>query len=255
MIAYQEFAPDAQFAPYVDAYWLSTGNAGGGIISYGILPDCCCDILVNLGDSVISSNANDTIIRHRAYIIGAATGFSEVSVSGAIAICGIRFKPLGILPFLHRLHLGDFKDDAVDIGLAGKWHFEDFFDGVDYNYGLLKQRLDALLENLFNPTYIHDSVVHAALSVIAQKRGIIRVSELAQSVNTSARTLERMFYKNVGLTPKEFAQISRLKNISREIRANNGKSLGQIAYEYDYYDSAHFTRDFTAYAGALPSRY
>ena len=255
MIAYKEFTPDAQLAPYVDSYWLSTGNTGNETISYGILPDCCCDILLNLGDSVLSSNANDTIIRHKAYIIGAATRFSEVEVTGSVAICGIRFKPLGMLPFMQRLQMGEFKDNAVDIDLVNKLHFEDFFDGVDDNYNSLKQRLDAFLLSLFNPGYIQDNVVKNALSIISQKKGIIKVTDLAGLVNTSARNLERLFYKNVGLAPKEFAQISRLKNISKEIRTNNNKSLGQIAYEYNYYDSAHFTRDFTAYAGSLPSRY
>lgn len=252
MIDYREYLPHQQLAPYVECYWLSTGNTGPVALSYGILPDRCCDILINLGDPVIGDNSN--LSRHTAYIIGAATKYSEISVKGNIAICGIRFKPLGLLPFLGNTALGDFKNDAIDISLVNKFTFDRIFEGQEVSAATLSGQLDAFLLKLMQPGYGYSDVVSAAISHINQRKGVIKMAQLAGLVHTSGRNLERLFHKHIGLTPKEFSKVTRLSNIKQELITNAHKSLAQIAYEYDYYDSAHFTKDFINFAGSAPSR-
>jgi AraC-like DNA-binding protein len=259
MLEYKEFAPDKQLLDYVDSYWLTTGFIDADAMQYGILPDCCCDILINLGDSVISSNTSDTIQKHKAYIIGSATKFTQVSLQkGLTSICGIRFKPLGFIPFLQKTELGDFKNNSIDFDLVAKASFDAIFENNETQHTPLAHQLDKFLLQLFRPdNYNHNivKVVKAATHIINQKRGIIKMNELSDLVNTSPRNLERLFYKNIGLTPKEFSQITKLQNIRKELLINDTKSIGQIAFEYNYYDNAHFTKDFINHTGTAPSKY
>jgi AraC-like DNA-binding protein len=76
------------------------------------------------------------------------------------------------------------------------------------------------------------------------------VSEAAEAVNLSERQLTRSFRDTMGLHPKRFQRILRLRRAV--IAAKGGMSLAGAAIEGGYADQAHFTREITALVGAPP---
>jgi AraC-like DNA-binding protein len=82
----------------------------------------------------------------------------------------------------------------------------------------------------------------------------ISVDLLAQKCNMSKRTLERIFYTNMGIPPKEFISIIRFQQVLKTLQKDRPKGkLFQIAFENGYYDHAHFTREVKKYSGFTPS--
>jgi len=98
-----------------------------------------------------------------------------------------------------------------------------------------------------------DLLVAAAVSLIRQSKGIIRIKDLAAQLNTSQSPLEKRFRKIVGASPKKFASIVRLQSL---INGFNGRrNLTEKSYENGYYDQAHFIKDFKAFTGETPEKF
>jgi transcriptional regulator GlxA family with amidase domain len=89
-----------------------------------------------------------------------------------------------------------------------------------------------------------------ALAAAELRRGAtVRVA--ASAVEWSERQLERVFLSEMGLTPKMFARIVRLR---RAIAfANAGTTLSTAAYSAGYADQSHFNRDMRALMSGSPS--
>jgi AraC-like DNA-binding protein len=98
-----------------------------------------------------------------------------------------------------------------------------------------------------------DRVVSAAVSAIDSARGSVRIGELARSLDLSRDRLEKRFRLAVGSSPKQLANILRMKNAIELHRA--GASLTEAALEAGYFDQSHFIRDFRLFTGEAPSRF
>lgn len=91
------------------------------------------------------------------------------------------------------------------------------------------------------------SRVRVAASALA--RGVA-VSEVARMVNLCERQLTRSIYGTIGLHPKRFQRIVRLRRAV--VAAKAGISLAEAAIDGGYADQAHFTREVKSLTGAAP---
>lgn len=92
--------------------------------------------------------------------------------------------------------------------------------------------------------------IAAAVARIRQVRGALRIEELARGAGLSQSALERRFRKEVGASPKKFANIVRVRHAVR-LHAT-GASLTEVAYAAGYADQSHFNKDFKRFAGQAP---
>lgn len=98
-----------------------------------------------------------------------------------------------------------------------------------------------------------DLLVAEAISRIRNNRGIIKVSNLANSLAISKDAFEKRFRKTTGASPKQFASIVRLKSLIENKSAHS--SLLDLAFNHGYYDQAHFSKDFKLFTGQTPSEF
>jgi AraC-like DNA-binding protein len=61
-----------------------------------------------------------------------------------------------------------------------------------------------------------------------------------------------MFVKQIGTSPKQLGKLIRLQSALKMLLNEEGESLTHIAYQHDYYDQAHFIKDFKAFTGVAP---
>ena len=81
------------------------------------------------------------------------------------------------------------------------------------------------------------------------------VQEVARRQAVSTRTLQRLFRRHVGLTPKQVLQRARAQVAVERVAEGHGTPKADIAYELGYADQAHFTNAFRAATGRSPGRY
>ncbi|WP_118974796.1 helix-turn-helix transcriptional regulator [Taibaiella koreensis] len=81
------------------------------------------------------------------------------------------------------------------------------------------------------------------------------LSDVQFRLNLSERTLERHFRQHIGMPPKRYARICRFESAVQAIRRSDFSSLTHLAYEYGYFDQAHFIREFQAFSGTAPTSF
>jgi AraC-like DNA-binding protein len=94
---------------------------------------------------------------------------------------------------------------------------------------------------------------HARLALEAAARlATARVNEVADALGVSERNLRRIFRETVGMSPKEFARLTRFHRALHEARAAGAVDWARVAAATGYYDQAHLIADFRALAGVTP---
>jgi AraC-like DNA-binding protein len=98
-----------------------------------------------------------------------------------------------------------------------------------------------------------DKLVIEAVKLIYQRKGTVRIKELNEKLLISQSPFEKRFRKVVGTTAKIFATIVRFNTVLDNL--NNSKSLIEICYENNFFDQAHFIKDFKQFTGETPENF
>jgi len=98
-----------------------------------------------------------------------------------------------------------------------------------------------------------DKLIVEAVKLIYQSNGTIRIKELNEKLFISQSPFENRFRKVVGTTAKKFASIVRFNTVLNNL--NNAKSLTEICYDNNFFDQAHFIKDFKQFAGDTPENF
>ena len=113
---------------------------------------------------------------------------------------------------------------------------------------------DFLIKQLTDKKNV-DHILKSTLETILTANGQLSVGELSKQTNVNPRQLERKFASGVGLSPKQLLKIIRLQASLKLMLNNNYESLTVIAHENDYYDQAHFIKDFKEFTGVTPKEF
>ncbi|MFT3935979.1 MAG: helix-turn-helix domain-containing protein [Chitinophagaceae bacterium] len=98
-----------------------------------------------------------------------------------------------------------------------------------------------------------DKLVEEAVKLIYESQGAIRIKALAEKLFTSQSPLEKRFRKLVGATPKKFASIVRFNMALENLKG--ASSLTAISYQNNFFDQAHFIKDFKMFTGETPESF
>lgn len=98
-----------------------------------------------------------------------------------------------------------------------------------------------------------DKLIVEAVKLIYQSKGTIRIKELNEKLFISQSPFEKRFRKVVGTTAKKFASIVRFNSVLDNL--NETKTLTEICYENNFFDQAHFIKDFKQFTGQTPENF
>ncbi len=94
-------------------------------------------------------------------------------------------------------------------------------------------------------------IIAHAIEIIDRSKPLISVTDLAEKLHLTVRTLRNYFQKFIGCSPKDYIQIVRFRRAAYEILKSK-KPLVDIGYEADFYDQAHFINSFRSTLGKAP---
>ncbi|MDF7819248.1 helix-turn-helix domain-containing protein [Runella sp. MFBS21] len=98
-----------------------------------------------------------------------------------------------------------------------------------------------------------DKLIVEAVRMIYHSKGTIKIKELNEKLAISQSPFEKRFRKIVGTSPKKFASIVRFNTVLDQL--GQVKSLTEICYENNFFDQAHFIKDFRQYTGDTPEHF
>jgi AraC-like DNA-binding protein len=114
--------------------------------------------------------------------------------------------------------------------------------------------LDAALATAAAAPRAHAVAIAPVVTRAMERRGLVRVADLAAHAGLSPRQLERRFGEQVGLSPKLFLRILRFQEVLHALRHDvNVGSWADMALAHGFYDQAHFIRDFKSFVGESPA--
>lgn len=245
---YQVYTPCAQLQPYVKHLIISeTADEQ----TYKVLPDTSLVIGIQYSGR-LAYRGNDTLIPlATSGITGLMDSFRIFSNSSHIGTVLIVFTETGAASFfrqpLHELFRQSVSLDHF-ITASTLQRLEEQLAEAPTGRQRIAITEQFLLSHLHNtPT---DRLVRAAIDIIHQTNGTIRMRELAHHLCISQSPLEKRFRQVVGASPKKFATLVRIKHTLNRLTLDS--NLTDIGLETGYFDQAHFSKEFKAFTGLTP---
>jgi AraC-like DNA-binding protein len=213
-----------------------------------VLPDGCSDIILGLGDM------------RGATAVGTMRTAAVYSLTGPIDYFGVRFRPGRALPFLG-VPLSEITDAHVALDdLWGADAHELTEVASEERVMRMERVLSRRLAKWSPARHTDEPLTSRAIALMRQARGGVGIGAVAAALGVGERRLERAFHRSVGLPPKVFARVMRLRRALRQIDAATAgppAPLGwaRLALDAGYADQPHFIREFKALVGETPARY
>ena len=197
---------------------------------------------------------NLAVEAQQAAVFGIRTARDRRTIDGAGRVVGVKFRPGAFQPWLgrsvHTLTNRVLPLTAV-FGPAG----DELADAVRAEADAPFAVMEAYLRARTPPPDPNLDVLAAIVRTMLDDPAVARVDELAARHAMSPRTLQRLFRRYVGVSPKWVLQRYRLHEAAERIAEGRDESWAATALELGYSDQAHFIRDFKALIGASPAQY
>ncbi|MEJ2869610.1 helix-turn-helix domain-containing protein [Actinomycetospora sp. OC33-EN08] len=95
----------------------------------------------------------------------------------------------------------------------------------------------------------------AAVALVRDDPGLLRVEDLAARTGSHPRRLQRLFAEHVGVGPKWVIRRFRLGEVTARMTSGRPIAWAGLAADLGYADQAHLVRDVTALLGESPTTY
>jgi AraC-like DNA-binding protein len=255
---YREYPVHPALASFVKCIWsLESDRPISGAPRERILPDSCVELVVHFHDPFRSHFANGaSALQSRSFVAGQMKNFLEIEPAGRMGLIAIRFHARGAYLFFPT-PLSAVTAALVELEEVWGEGAAEWTERIVLAGGMAARvRIveEALLASLRQKNR-YDRVVDRCLQLIDTAAGQVRVAQLASEIGICNRQLTRRFKNAVGVSPKEFARVSRFLNGLRYLRGSPHHTMTQTALECGYFDQAHFNHDFREFAGMTPGEF
>ena len=251
------FEPQQNLAEWVKCYWTLESTFENTPLKNTIIPDGTMKLIFHYGDTYKHHPSDkESIILPKCFLIGQLTRPYVVEPLGTTGSFVVRFQPNGFLPFAD-ITIKEIQNTAVPLDkLFGK-------DGEEIGKRILKANSTSeriklietfLLKRLTDKSNI-DNIVKSTVDTILNANGQFSVNELSKQNNINRRQLTRKFSSIIGLSPKQLSKTVRIQNALKMLLTQEVTSLTDLAYENEYFDQAHFIKDFKEYTGLTPKEF
>lgn len=254
---YQTFEPIEDLNTFIKCYWTLESATEDNPQKQTIVPDGCMEMIFHYGDLYKQYIENgNSIIQPKCFVIGQLTRPLEIEPTGKTGIFSVRFHPDGFLPFA-TIPIKEMENTAVSLEkLYGKTGQE--IEQQIVAAHTTSDRINLIETFLFNrltDKETIDRIMKSAVDTILTANGQLSVDELSQRTNINRRQLERKFSSAIGLSPKQLSKTIRLQAALKMLLSKQYTSLAELAYESEYYDQAHFIKDFKEFTGLTPKEF
>ncbi|MDQ1910737.1 helix-turn-helix transcriptional regulator [Paenibacillus sp. GD4] len=190
-------------------------------------------------------------------IYGIAHTTSTHLLQGQGSVVGVKFKPGGFQPFW-RSTVAGITGLVVPVetvfGEPSK-QLEKTLFSVHEGDDAAVRRVDDFFLNCLPERDPNIALVSSLVYQIRDDRSILRVDDVVSRCGLHKRSLQRLFERYVGVSPKNVIQRYRLHEAAERMEHGEVAEWVDLSLELGYYDHSHFIRDFKAIVGLSPEEY
>ena len=236
--------PAAEAAHAVRWFWIPEWDLPDGTASrQEILPFPACNLVVEPeGVTAVGppTRRSERVLRGRGWAVGALLRPAAVPA---------------LLPEPARLRDAAAPVPAPELLAEVRARMEADAPGAERRAGTADALARWIAERVPPVTPGSEAALAEALVALLADPGITRVDQLPPRLHVSARTVQRVAERFVGLSPHSMIRRRRLQEGAARLREDPGLGIAALAGELGYADHAHFTSDFTSMLGMPPSEY
>jgi AraC-like DNA-binding protein len=191
---------------------------------------------------------------YRSFTTGAYDTYVLVGSHGPSGGVQVNLSMLGARLFLGR-PLKELRNRAVELddlfGADGRRLVMALYDAPSWEarFAMLDRELSRRMQASRAPS----AAVAWTWRRLVESGGQVRIQAIVDEVGFSQKHLIAQFREEIGLSPKTLARVLRFGRAVDIIKHGGGARLAEIAQDCGYYDQAHFSRDFHAFAGVTPT--
>ncbi|MCG8571147.1 MAG: helix-turn-helix domain-containing protein [Spirochaetes bacterium] len=255
---YQTFQPHPDLKSLIDCYWTLEVPAEDDSQRQRIIPDGCIEMAFILGDDIKRYISEDEfILQPRAMVLGQTIKPFYIQPTGYVNTFAVSFYPYGFANFITEpiKNLVN-KETPIDL-LFGKSSAKELEQKI-IKATDTKERIefieDFFFDKLNNKTTI-DTIVKTTIDTLLATKGSTPINIILKQDLSKKRQLERKFLKQIGISPKQLGKVIRLQTALKILLNEKAESLTNIAYKSEYYDQAHFIKDFKEFTGVSPKEF
>ena len=186
-------------------------------------------------------------------LVGMRSKYSVVETAGLQCVIGVVFRAGGVRPFID-LPADEFYNREIPLDLI--WGrdsvcLRDRLREAETPSEKFRVLETALLGRTENRRDLH-SAVQYALAEFQTAPHMRSVLDVARDASLSRRRFAQLFREQVGLTPKLYCRLRRFQKVVRQIASGAPVDWADVAIDGGYFDQAHMTHEFRAFAGISP---
>ncbi len=251
---YQTFQPHPDLSAFVKFYWTLEVPYDPKNQKQKLIPDGCIEVTFNFKDKIKRYvSENDYLLHPNAMIMGQRTKSYFIEPTGDVDSFAICFYPYGFANFAC-IPLERLVDIETPLGhVFGEEPANELERAITHAPSTQKriEIMEAFLLERLNANTTIENVVKTTVDMLLATNGGGKINQLFQEDRSKRRKLERDFRKQIGISPKQLGKVLRLQT-ALHMLLNKDESLTSIAYENEYYDQAHFIKDFKEFTGTTP---
>ena len=243
--------PTEQLKPYIKYFVVSENELEN---EYKVLPSSGLVIGFQYKGKLANIKDNTVTKLSSAGIMGITDGYKIFKNSADIGTILVYFTEIGFTRFASHpanelFNLSLSLDDIFDKNNITEVEEKLAIANTDkLRIKIVEQFLVSQLKDIQT-----DKLIVEAVKLIYETNGTIRIKELNEKLFISQSPFEKRFRKVVGTTAKKFASIVRFNTVLDNL--NETKTLTEICYGNNFFDQAHFIKDFKQFTGDTPENF
>lgn len=248
--------PVLTLQPYVNNIWYCRQQLHHPETTF-TLPFNAIEIVINLAGNYEIKYSGMPFKKMDLWISGQLTKPTITRIAGEHECIGVVFTTLGFSAF-SKIAAHELTDRSVSLDNI----FGNEITALKTELGELElpqRKIDRLeqffLERLIPPGY--SPVIMEALHSIdsSREKKKLTIKYLCDSLKISRNSLNKHFKKYIGLSASTYLQQKVFNNIISDISNTPAERLITVGYDYDFFDQAHFIKQFQIFAGMTPGQY
>ena len=255
---YQTFQPHPDLESVISCYWTLEVPKTDDAQRQRIIPDGTIEMAFILGDDIKRYTSDDDfILQPRAMVLGQTIEPFYIEPTGYVNTFAIRFYPYGFANFVTE-PIKNLVNKETPIELLFGERTTKKLEQKIIQAEDAEQRIDIiesfLLDRLSEKSTV-DNIVKTTIDTLLLTKGSASIRTILKEDISKRRQLERKFVKQIGISPKQLGKVIRLQTALKMLLNEEGESLTNVAYKSEYYDQAHFIKDFKEFTGVNPKEF
>lgn len=255
---YQTFEPHPDLQSFVKCYWTLKVPFQEGTQRQRIIPDGCLEMIFILADDVKRyTSENEFIIQPREMVLGQITEPFFVEPTGTVNSFAVRFYPYGFANFV-KTPINKLANKETPLALLfGEERSRELSQRIKQgrDSGERIETVEAFLLGLLRDSATIDNIVKQTIDTMLSGKGSTPINTILRDDLSKRRQLERKFVTQIGISPKQLGKVIRLQAALKMLLNRESENLTRVAYESEYYDQAHFIKDFKEFTGVTPKEF